>query len=64
MKQEAAIPIILGFLAMQLPRWLAEEDTPEGHIENLEKNVSNHVSVMEKVLVENEHGKPVSSKKR
>ncbi len=54
MKREEAIPILLGFLALEFNRWLAEDDTPKGHIANAQRGVKDHGKVMEKVLVNDE----------
>lgn len=48
MKREVVTPIVLGFFALEFNRWLADEDTIEGHVANIVKGVKDH----EKVTVE------------
>ena len=50
MKREIAIPIILGFYAIELRRWLAEDDTAEGHASNAVKGVIDHEKVMIEII--------------
>jgi len=65
MKREVFIPIVLGFLSKTMPFWCAEEDTPEGHIKNFVKGVSDHPKVLQEILEKHdgenirvEHHKP------
>lgn len=54
MKREIAIPIILEFFEVELNRrWLAEDDTVEGHVANTVKGANDHKTVMENILNDN-----------
>ena len=46
MTRDEAIPILLGFLNLEFRRWLAEEDTPKGHYDNIKKGIEDHKSVI------------------
>lgn len=50
MKREVVIPILLGFLALEYNRLLAEEDTAEGHVANAVKGTNDHEKVMVEVV--------------
>ena len=53
MKKENAVPILAGFVTLEsMNKWLAEEDTPAGHVKNFQKGVNDHVTVMESILEE------------
>ena len=54
MKREEFIPIALGFSAQASPRWLAEEDTIENHVDNWIRNQKDHRDVLIQVLKTND----------
>ncbi|MCQ9208863.1 MAG: hypothetical protein NG712_05745 [Omnitrophica bacterium] len=57
-KREVAIPILLGIYAIELRRWLAEEDTAKGHAGNTRKGTVDHEKVFTDILAEGNNAKP------
>lgn len=54
MKRDILIPILLGFLAKEIPFWCGEEDTFEGHYANIKKGVREHEFVFKQVMENND----------
>lgn len=54
MKREIITPILLGFIAKEIPFWCGEEDTFEGFYANVKKGMRDHEFVFKKVVEERE----------
>lgn len=53
MKREDFIGVFLGFIVQRTPSWLAEEDTEENHIANMQKHINDHTFEIKKVMRRN-----------
>lgn len=43
----------LGYIIKKIPFWLAEEDTEEGHLNNIQKYIKRHNADIQEVLKDN-----------